>query len=240
MRILGIQIFGALFLTAITTPVHAAEKPREQQSLDKLENSAVSPETRVVKQVEAQPPVMIPVMVPIPGKNYEIGKYEVTQAEWRSVMGNNPSKFSNCGDNCPVEKVSWDDTQVYIQKLNATTGRQYRLPTETEWEFACYGGIQSEYCGGNNVDAVAWTDEKGNEQTHPVGQKQANGYGLYDMSGNVMEWTNDCWQENCSLRVFRGGSWINSPRDARVSYRIMFVTSIRNGSGGFRLARTIP
>jgi formylglycine-generating enzyme required for sulfatase activity len=183
---------------------------------------------------------MIPSMVPIPDKNYEIGKYEVTQAEWRAVMGNNPSKFSDCGDTCPVEKVSWDDAQAFIQKLNAKTGRQYRLPTEAEWEYACYGGSQSKYCGGDDVDVVAWTDSKGNEQTHPVGQKQANGYGLYDMSGNVMEWTDDCWEGNCALRVFRGGSWINHPRDARVSYRIRFGTAIRNSSGGFRLARTIP
>ena len=183
---------------------------------------------------------MIPAMVPVPGKNYEIGKYEVTQAEWRAVMGSNPSKFADCGDNCPVEKVSWDDVQAFILKLNAKTGRQYRLPTEAEWEYACYGGIKSEYCGGDDVDAVAWTDSKGNQQTHPVGQKQANGYGLYDMSGNVMEWTDGCWEGNCAQRVFRGGSWLNDPRDARVSFRIWFITSIRNGSGGFRLARTIP
>ncbi len=183
---------------------------------------------------------MHPAMIPIPGKNYEIGKYEVTQAEWREVMGNNPSRFGNCGDTCPVEQVSWNDVQVFIQKLNAKTGKQYRLPTEAEWEYACYGGVQSEYCGGNDVDAVAWTESKGNAQTHPVGQKQANGYGLYDMSGNVMEWTDDCWEGDCAMRVFRGGSWNNYARDVRVSYRIRFITSIRNGSGGFRLARTKP
>ncbi|HTN94122.1 MAG TPA: formylglycine-generating enzyme family protein [Gallionella sp.] len=188
----------------------------------------------------AQRTVMVPSMVPVPGRNYEIGKYEVTQAEWRSVMGDNPSKFADCGDNCPVEKVSWDDTQHYLQKLNALTGRNYRLPTEAEWEYACYGGVKSEYCGGEDVDAVAWTDSKGNQQTHPVGLKQANGYGLYDMSGNVMEWTDGCWEGNCAQRVFRGGSWLNDPQDARVPYRIWFITSIRNGSGGFRLARTIP
>ncbi len=222
MRNLFIITF--ICLAGLTTARAATEQP-VQQSPDKQ---------------AAQPTVMIPAMVPIPGKNYEIGKYEVTQAEWRALMGNNPSKFGNCGDTCPVEKVSWDDVQVFIKKLNANTGSQYRLPTEAEWEYACFGGIQSEYCGSNDVDAVAWTDGKGNEQTHPVGQKQANGYGLYDMSGNVMEWTDGCWEGNCSQRVFRGGSWLNDPRDARVSFRIWFVTSIRNGSGGFRLARTIP
>ena len=240
MRSLFATITVILLLAANTAPVRAAEEQHEQQSPDKPETSKASSKLNPIKESDANSPVMIPVMLPIPGKNYEIGKYEVTQAEWRSVMGNNPSKFGNCGDDCPVEKVSWDDAQAYIQKLNARTGRQYRLPTEAEWEFACYGGIQSTYCGGNDVDKVAWTDDKGNEQTHPVGQKQANGYGLYDMSGNVMEWTNGCWNEDCSRRVFRGGAWLYSPWDARVSYRIMFITSIRNSSGGFRLARTIP
>lgn len=89
-----------------------------------------------------------PVMVRIPGKNYEIGKYEVTQAEWRAVMGSNPSKHINC-DKCPVEQVSWNDIQTFIQKLNANTRKLYRLPTESEWEYACYAGSQTEYCGGN-------------------------------------------------------------------------------------------
>jgi formylglycine-generating enzyme required for sulfatase activity len=239
MRNYFVTIIAMLCLAGITTQVRPeVEKDLNHNPIDSHLADAGSnskPDTK-----ETRRSVMIPAMVPIPGKNFEIGKYEVTQAEWRSVMDNNPSKFPNCGDSCPVEKVSWDDTQLYIQKLNAVTGKQYRLPTEAEWEYACYGGIQSEYCGGNDVDAVAWTDSKGNEQTHPVGQKQANGYGLYDMSGNVMEWTDDCWEGNCTQRVFRGGSWINDPRDARVSYRIRFITSIRNGSGGFRLARTLP
>jgi formylglycine-generating enzyme required for sulfatase activity len=260
MRNLFVAIIPILCLAGITIQAQAATEQQEQRPWDNAqqENSEASyglnltsylserylaeasAKLKLMKEEETQRPVMIPAMVRIPGKSYEIGKYEVTQAEWRSVMGNNPSKFGNCGDTCPVEKVSWEDTQAFIEKLNAKTGRQYRLPTEAEWEYACYGGSQSEYCGGNDVDAVAWTDSKGNEQTHPVGQKQANGYGLYDMSGNVMEWTNDCWEGNCAQRVFRGGSWINDPRGVRASYRIRFVTSIRNGSGGFRLARTIP
>lgn len=238
---LFVTFVSMLLLAAIPAPLLAAEGQQEQLAVDKQGAGNAEPNLKSVDQGDGtNSPVRVPAMVRIPGKNYEIGKYEVTQAEWRAVMGNNPSKFAHCGDDCPVEKVSWDDTQEYIRKLNARTGSQFRLPTEAEWEFACYGGIRSEYCGGNDVDKVAWTDEKGNERTHPVGQKQANGYGLYDMSGNVMEWTNDCPEGNCSRRVFRGGSWINDPRDARVSYRIMFITSIRNGSGGFRLARTIP
>jgi formylglycine-generating enzyme required for sulfatase activity len=102
------------------------------------------------------------------------------------------------------------------------------------------GGIKSEFCGGDDVDAVAWTESGGNETTHPVGKKQANGYGLYDMSGNVMEWTDGCWEGNCVYRMARGGGWLNNSKNVRVSFRIRYATMVRNSSGGFRLALTIP
>lgn len=175
-------------------------------------------------------------MVPIPGKSYEIGKYELTQGQWRAVMGNNPSKFGKCGDNCPVEAVSWEDVQIFLGKLNAETGKHYRLPTEAEWEFACLGGFASEYCGGNVANAVAWTEENSNGKTQTVGQKQANGYGLYDMSGNVWEWTNDCTEEHCALR---GGSWKHSALITRVTDRNANSPDFRCLSDGLRLARTI-
>ncbi len=89
-------------------------------------------------------------------KAFAIGKTEVTQGQWKAVMGSNPSNFANCGDDCPVEKVSWDDAKQFIQKLNSKTGKQYRLPSEAEWEYACRAGSQTEYCGGDNVDSVAW------------------------------------------------------------------------------------
>jgi len=181
-----------------------------------------------------------PAMVRIPGKNYEIGKTEVTQAEWRAVMGANPSHFINCGDTCPVEQVSWNEVQEFIQRLNTITGKQYRLPTSAEWEYACHGGSQNEYCGGDDLDAVAWTMDNSNGQTHPVGQKQANGYGLYDMTGNVWEWMNDCWQAECARRTLRGGSWLNFPQLARIVPRGSYVTSNQHDNVGFRLARTLP
>ena len=181
-----------------------------------------------------------PAMVRIPGKNYEIGKYEVTQGEWKAVMGNNPSYFKNCGDNCPVEQVSWNDVKEFIQKLNQKTGKQYRLPTEAEWEYACYGGSQTEYCGGDDLSAVAWNGGRfgggnSNEQTHPAGQKQSNGYGLYDMSGNVWEWVEDCYDGDCAKRVLRGGSWVNGPWNTRVAARNGDVPVWRNYYFGFRL-----
>lgn len=180
------------------------------------------------------------VMVRIPGKNYEIGKTEVTQGLWKYVMGNNPSHFNNCGDSCPVDKVSWSWAQSFLQKLNAITGKQYRLPTEAEWEYACYAGSQTEYCGGNDLDAVAWSDTLWGE-THPVGQKQANGYGLYDMTGNVEEWINACYKEDCRVAVIRGGHYESSITRSHASFRSSNGTnSITYSTEGFRLARTLP
>lgn len=142
--------------------------------------------------------------------DFYIGKYQVTQAEWRAVMGNKPSHSP--GDNKPVESVSWNDVQEFIKRLNSMTGKNYRLPTEAEWEYAARGGANSRgyrYSGGNDVDAVAWYYEnsgvqklndsawsdraavKNNNQTHPVGTKAANELGIHDMSGNVWEWVAD-------------------------------------------------
>jgi formylglycine-generating enzyme required for sulfatase activity len=179
-------------------------------------------------------------MVRIPGKNYEIGKYEVTQAEWRAVMGNNPSENSSCGDKCPVDNVSWDDAQVFIQKLTARSGKQYRLPTEAEWEYTCYGGSQSRFCGGNDPKVVAWIKENSNNQSHPVGQRQANGFGVYDMSGNVEEWLNDCWERGCNQHMHRGGAWNDEAGLALPSGRSNSRSEYRGFNVGFRLAMTLP
>jgi len=201
-------------------------------------------------EAEAQRVNGEPEMVRIPGKNYEMGKYEVSQKEWREVMGSNPSKFSACGNNCPVEQVSWDDIQIFLQKLNAKTGKQYRLPDEAEWEYACYGGNKTEYCGSNDINSVAWyggsraTPPMGNSgsETHPVGQKQANGYGLYDMSGNVFEWMNNCYDSsNCSAgRALRGGSWYATSLVVSAANRYGYGAAIRLSRIGFRVARTLP
>jgi formylglycine-generating enzyme required for sulfatase activity len=191
-----------------------------------------------------------PAMVPIPGKNYEMGKYEVTQKEWKAVMGNNPSYFSICGDNCPVEQVSWNDAQKFIQKLNAKTGKQYRLPTEAEWRYACYGGSKTEFCGAdyhepgavawNEPVAVAWYDKNSGSTTHPVGQKRANGYGLYDMSGNVWEWMQNCFDRSCDKHVLLGGSWNGGSSYLRNAPGFGDFTSNRWNDFGFRVARTLP
>ena len=165
--------------------------------------------------------------------DFAIGKYEVTQGEYKRIMGNNPSAFSSCGDNCPVEKVSWNDAQDFIRKLNSQSGRSYRLPTEAEWEYAARsGGKREKYSGGDNVDAVAWYSGNSGSKTHPVGQKQANGLGIFDMSGNVWEWVSDWFAtysngrqqdpqgpSSGSIRVHRGGSWADVAGAARAAYR---------------------
>jgi formylglycine-generating enzyme required for sulfatase activity len=190
-------------------------------------------------QAADQGGVSIP-MVAIPGMSYEMGKYEVTQGQWKAVMGGNPSSFIECGDNCPVEQVSWDDIQVFLQKLNAKTGKQYRLPSEDEWEYACRGGSSNEYCGGNNLDELGWYKDNSREKTHPVGFKKPNGYGLYDMSGNVWEWSNDRYEAGKSDRVLRGGSWGYEPQLARAAIRSYNDPAKRSINFGFRLARTLP
>jgi formylglycine-generating enzyme required for sulfatase activity len=183
--------------------------------------------------------------------DFYIGTYEVTQGQWQAVMGNNPSYFSSCGSNCPVEQVSWEDVQTFIARLNQKSGKNYRLPTEAEWEYAARSGGQSEkYSGSNSVGGVAWYDSNSGSTTHSVGLKQGNGLGLYDMSGNVWEWVNDWYggysnsstlQTNPtgpttgSNRVVRGGSWYDDAGDARASYRNYYI-SYYSSDMGFRLA----
>ena len=183
--------------------------------------------------------------------DYYIGQTEVTQELWQAVMGSNPSRFK--GDNQrPVEKVSWDDCQEFIEKLNRLTGKNFRLPTEAEWEYAARGGNKSrgyKYSGSNNPDAVAWYSKNSGYETHPVAQKQSNESGLYDMSGNVWEWcydwygkyksnsqTNPTGSSTGSYRVLRGGSWFYYARSVRVSDRLNGEADYRNSEFGFRLA----
>lgn len=186
-------------------------------------------------------------------RSFALGKTEVTQAQWRAVMGNNPSKFKGCGDDCPVEKVSWDDAQAFIQKLNAKTGKQYRLPSEAEWEYACRAGGRLEYCGSDNLATVAWPLAN-DLTTKPVAGKQANAFGLFDMSGNVWEWLQDSyhgnyvgaptdgspWQGGDSKRVLRGRSWYYHPRLLPVVDRVGDTPAGRSEYVGFRLARMLP
>lgn len=181
--------------------------------------------------------------------SYYIGQMEVTQALWRAVMGDNPSDHK--GDDLPVENVSWDDCQAFIRTLNENTGRNFRLPTEAEWEYAARGGKRSKgykYAGSDYLRSVAWFDDNSEEATHPVGTKNPNELGLYDMSGNVWEWcqdwygdyeasaqTNPVGSASGSFRVNRGGGWNFDARGCRVSGRFRSNPSSLNFNLGLRL-----
>ena len=181
---------------------------------------------------------------------YYIGKTEVTQVLWQAVMGSNPSSFK--GADLPVECVSWEDCQKFIQKLNSLTGRNFRLPTEAEWEFACRGGNNSrgyKYSGSNNLGSVAWYEDNSGGKTHPVGTKAPNELGIFDMSGNVWEWCSDWYADYTSYsqtdptgprsgsgRVDRGGSWCDGAWCCRSSFRDGDDPTNRSCRLGLRLA----
>lgn len=166
--------------------------------------------------------------------SYSIGRYQVKQEEWEAVMGSNPSHFKD--DKLPVEGISWEDCQIFIDKLNEITGKMFRLPTEAEWEYAARGGKMSkgyQYSGGNSVDEVAWYEANSQGRVHIVGAKKANELGLYDMSGNVWEWCQDWYADSYDMyeqtnpkgpstghyRVMRGGSWETIMSGCDVFYR---------------------
>ena len=182
--------------------------------------------------------------------SYYIGQTEVTQALWEAVMGKNPSESK--GDNKPVEQVSWDDCQDFVRILSNLTGKQFRLPTEAEWEYACRGGKKSrgyKYSGSNTIEDVAWCYDNRPGGTRPVGTKSPNELGIYDMSGNVWEWcqdwygsyssaaqTNPTGASTGSYRLYRGGSWFNDAKGCRSSYRDSSTPDDRGNGLGLRLA----
>jgi formylglycine-generating enzyme required for sulfatase activity len=186
-------------------------------------------------------------------KGFLMAQTQVTQAQWQAVMGNNPSYFK--GESRPVERVSWYDAQEFIFKLNASfvlpDGMQMTLPTEAQWEYAARAGETGPYSGGT-LDEVAWYGENGNSQTHPIGEKKPNAWGLHDMHGNVWEWCSDWYGKSLpggidpkgpdsgSSRVVRGGSWLDFAFNCRVALRGNGVDppSYAYGSFGFRVARS--
>ena len=182
-------------------------------------------------------------------KGFWLGRFEVTQAQWTSVMGTNPSRFK--GPNRPVETVSWSDCQAFIGKVHAASGLAVRLPTEAEWEYACRAGSTGAVAGSGFLGEMAWYDENSEDQTHEVGIHQPNAWGFHDMHGNVLEWCSDWFAKPDtmdtaavdpkgpaagSFRMLRGGCWFYFARDCRSAYRLKRDPDLRNSIYGFRLA----
>lgn len=190
-------------------------------------------------------------------KGFYMQTTEVTQLQWYKVMGNNPAHFKKeklgyDSRNNPIESVSWNDAKRFVKKLNQMEGTNvYYLPSETEWEYAARAGSISKWHFGNSKSALgnyAWYDKNSRDKTHPVAKKKPNKWGLYDMHGNVWEWTNSCYTERLNIgcyeggkyKVLRGGSWINYAINTRSADRSYSSPVDRVIIIGFRVARTLP
>lgn len=265
--------WGAVLCLAVTWISCWADMPRETRAmLPPMPEPAVAPDPERV--VEPSPVIPVPGRpLPPPGEVFQdclecpsmrvvpparigrpaahsewaISVAEVTRGQWQAIMGD------QAGDclMCPVTNVSWNGAQVYVQRLSLRTGRLYRLPTEHEWEQACRAGRSARYCGGNGLDALAWHGGNSQGQVQAVRQKRPNSWGLYDMTGNVWEWTQDCWrpkprresaptatsrEDNCQMRVLRGGAWDTTDRAfLGASQRIYHARDFRYPSIGFRV-----
>lgn len=190
--------------------------------------------------------------------SFLLGKYEVTQGEWKAVMGSNPSANTACGDHCPVERISWNDAKVFVQKLNEKTGLRFRLPSEAEWEYAAQPnstGPTTPEAEMERLHRSAWFSKNSQGQVHPVGLKAPNRFGLHDIQGNVWEWVEDTFHENYqgagndararsggsepSKRVLRGGSWFNEQKLLRPQHRNAEVPEASYVFFGLRLARDL-
>ncbi len=187
--------------------------------------------------------------------SFAIGRFEVTQAEWTAIMGENPS--GHRGDAHPVENVSWEEATDFARRLAERTGKKYRLPTEAEWEYAARGGSERRFPFGDDPASLpdyAWYRDTSGGRTHPVGMRKPNGFGLYDMLGNVWERTQDCWKPHyegapvdgsawtegdCDLRTVRGGSWVNLPQFLRPAARFRYALASRYEFVGLRIARDL-
>lgn len=192
-----------------------------------------------------------PELISIPGYKFAIGKFAVTFEEWDACVADGGCGGYQPADNGwgrgkrPVINVNWNDAQTYIQWLSGKSGKAYRLPSAEEWEIAARAGTTTEYywgddVGRNHANCDGCGSEWDNRRTAPVGSFKPNAFGLYDMMGNVWQWTGTCWQGNCAKRMFYGGSWNHRPQDMRATTRNWFDTTKRMRYLGFRLAMTIP
>jgi formylglycine-generating enzyme required for sulfatase activity len=211
-----------------------------------------SPEDEGTRDVDEGPHHRVRISKP-----FYMGKYEVTQAQWKAVMGENPSGIQGSGD-LPVEQVSWYDSVDFCWNASRKTGKYIRLPSEAEWEYACRAGSTTAYSFGGSPDPLsqyAWYIDNSDPKTHPMGQKKPNRWGLYDMHGNVWEWCADWYGESYyatspasdprgaasdEFRVVRGGSWLSRGRDCRSANRYWYMPDDRKHYIGFRVAAWTP
>lgn len=245
-----VQDYGSVTITATSGPTSASAEVRVIRPFSSSEFVLVQPGTFSMGRQNGFPDEQ-PLHTVTLTKPFYLQKTEVTQGRWREVMGSNPSFFTSCGDDCPVEMVSWNDIQGFLAKLNSIfPDAGYRLPTETEWEYACRAGTTGNYGGTGVLDEMGWYWNNGEGKTHPVAQKLANAWGLYDMHGNTWEWVQD-WKgpypsgpvtdptgiELGERRVLRGGAWSYADHGAMSSSRSDDVPARRTSSYGFRLVR---
>jgi len=256
MRTLAIALFGFSLPHALIAQ-EAGNRPfaplelRLNEAIDMVQIPSGSFTMGSDKDNDEKPPHTVYI------RSFLMGRTEVTQKQWLEVMGSNPSSFSACGLECPVENVSWDEVQQFISKLNQKTGQKYRLPSEAEWEYAARAGTTTDWSFGNEESKLgnyAWYRASSGGKTQEVGKKLPNAFGLYDMHGNVWEWTQDCWHYNYSgaptdgsawatgctgnYRMLRGGSWYFYPAGLRSAFRYWGNPDSRLNGYGFRLART--
>ena len=242
---LSIQNDGVVSQVPLAT-AEAAQK--DKADVDAVQKAAAEEAARKGRVANEALLSLVKDMITIPDKNFKMGKYEVTQAQWQAVMGDNPSSFKGY-ENYPVENVSWDDCKEFLKKLNAlpevrASGVRFRLPTEAEWEYACRAGSTGNYCRladgieitADTLGKVAWYADNSGNKTHPVGQKKPNAFGLYDMHGNVWEWCEDLYSAGDSYRVIRGGGWYYGSRGCAAGLRSYDFPDYRGDNLGFRLA----
>lgn len=216
----------AAFLAGLFMPVGAEAGPQE-------ENTAIA-------MIEASM-VRVPFRTPL-----QIARFEVTQRQWRALMAGDPERYRSVHqgcDDCAVAHVSWEDAKQFVKRLNEKTSGGFRLPTAEEWEFACQAGANHRHCGSDDIEEIGWIRDNSGDRVHPVGLKKPNAWGLYDMSGNVFEWTSDCVEgdfQSCETAVMKGGAADGTYHCALNETRSRVVTISRAVIDGFRLARQIP
>jgi formylglycine-generating enzyme required for sulfatase activity len=252
LSIIGGVVVAAFVIGIMLNAGQDQGAPAEQKQVQEPQAQGAAPPPVQARDDQA---IQLPEMVRIPGRNFEVGRYEVTFAQWDACVsgggcnGYRPNDQGWGRGNRPVINVSWNDAQAYVQWLSERTGQRYRLMTSAEWEIAARAGSTSVYSWGNepavcNENALNGANFRDctDDRTRPVGSFQPNGVGLYDMHGNVWEWVEDCDDSSCAARVLRGGSWLNRSPDLRIANRSSYYPNDREDFGslaGFRVARTI-